>query len=69
MHNRYDFLDGGSARRKAATYTMDNTNTNIHVSSGIRTHDLSVLVRTKTIHALNHAATQIYIYIYIYIYI
>jgi hypothetical protein len=39
-------LDGGSDRRKAATYPQDNTNTeqkqtNIHASSGIRTHDLS----------------------------
>jgi hypothetical protein len=35
-------LDGGSARRKATTYTQDNTNTertNIHALSGIRTHD------------------------------
>jgi hypothetical protein len=39
-------LDGGSARRKAATYTQNNTNTNayidIHASSGIGTHDTSV---------------------------
>jgi hypothetical protein len=40
-------FDGGSARRKAATYTQKNTNTeytrtDIHVSSGIRTHDPSV---------------------------
>jgi hypothetical protein len=27
LHRRYDSLDGGSARRKAATYTQDNTNT------------------------------------------
>jgi hypothetical protein len=27
LHNRYDSLDGGSACRKAATYTQDNTNT------------------------------------------
>jgi hypothetical protein len=47
LNIRYDSLDGGSARRKAATYTQDNTNriiahTNIHASSGIRTHDPSV---------------------------
>jgi hypothetical protein len=27
IHSRYDFLDGGSARRKAAIYIEDNTNT------------------------------------------
>jgi hypothetical protein len=40
-------LDGGSARRKAATYTQNNANTekthtDIHALSGIRTHDSSV---------------------------
>jgi hypothetical protein len=40
-------LDGGTARRKAATYTQKNTNTelthtDIHASSEIRTHDPSV---------------------------
>jgi hypothetical protein len=41
-----DSLDGGSARRKAATYTQNKTNTekthtDIHASSGIGTHDPS----------------------------
>jgi hypothetical protein len=27
IHSRKDSLDGGSARRKAATYTQNNTNT------------------------------------------
>jgi hypothetical protein len=27
LHSRYDSLDGGSARLKAATYTQNNTNT------------------------------------------
>jgi hypothetical protein len=40
-------LDRGSARRKAATYTQNNTDaewthTDIHASSGIRAHDPSV---------------------------
>jgi hypothetical protein len=40
-------LNGGSARRKAAIYTQNNTNaeythTDIHASSGIRTYDPSV---------------------------
>jgi hypothetical protein len=47
LHSQYDSLDGGSARRKAATYTQDSINTeqtysDIHVLSGIRTHDPSV---------------------------
>ena len=33
LHSRYDSLDGGSARHKAATYTQSNTNTDIHVVS------------------------------------
>jgi hypothetical protein len=40
-------LDGTSASRKAATYTEKhkhrNTHRDIHASSGIRTHYLSVL--------------------------
>jgi hypothetical protein len=35
-------MDGGSARRKTATYAQNNTNTDNHALSGIRTHDLSV---------------------------
>jgi hypothetical protein len=36
-------MDGGSARRKAATYTnTEYTQTDIHASSGIRTHSPSV---------------------------
>jgi hypothetical protein len=27
IHSRQDFLDGGSARHKAATYTQNNKNT------------------------------------------
>jgi hypothetical protein len=27
VHSRYDSLDGGSARRKAGTYTQNYTNT------------------------------------------
>jgi hypothetical protein len=47
-HSQQDSLDGVSARRKAATYTQGSTNsinahnTDIHASSGIRTHDPSV---------------------------
>jgi hypothetical protein len=49
MYSRQDSLDGGSARRKAATYKQNNTNTeethtDVDGSSGIRTHDPSVRV-------------------------
>jgi hypothetical protein len=45
--SRYDSLDGGSARRKAATHTQNNTNTeytytDIRASSGIQSYDPSV---------------------------
>jgi hypothetical protein len=45
--SRYDFLDRKSTRRKVAAYTQDNTSTgetqtDIHVSIGIRTQDSSV---------------------------
>jgi hypothetical protein len=48
IHSRYDSLDGGSARRKASTYTEQNKhrinayNPDIHSLSGIRTHDPSI---------------------------
>jgi hypothetical protein len=42
IHSRLDSLDGGSDRRKAATYTQNNTNTDIHALGGTRTHDSSV---------------------------
>jgi hypothetical protein len=35
-------MDGGSARRKACTYTQNKRNTDIHVMSGIRTLDPSI---------------------------
>jgi hypothetical protein len=47
IHSRYYSLDGESARRKVVTCIQNNTNTekthtDIHVSSGIRTHDPNV---------------------------
>jgi hypothetical protein len=38
----YWTLASFSARRKAATYTQNNTNTDIHALSRIRTHDPSI---------------------------
>jgi hypothetical protein len=48
IDSRWDSLYGGSARRKASTYTQNNTNrinahnTDIRALSGIRTYDPSV---------------------------
>jgi hypothetical protein len=54
---------GDQPCRKAATYTEDNTNaeetrTNIHASRGFEPM-IPVFERTKTVHALDHAATVI----------
>jgi hypothetical protein len=42
-------LDEWSGHRKAATYTQDNINTDIHALSGIRTHDPSVQAREDSL--------------------
>jgi hypothetical protein len=52
-------LDGGSALRKAATYTEQhrhriNANTDIHALSGIRTHDPSVRADEDVIGTSNY---------------
>jgi hypothetical protein len=57
-------LDGGSARRKAATYTHNSTNTEkTHTQTSIPSvgfeHTISVFEREKTVHALDRAATVI----------
>jgi hypothetical protein len=44
-HSRQDSLGGGSARRKASTYTQNNTNI--------------AFERAKTVHGLDRAATVI----------
>jgi hypothetical protein len=41
LHIRYDSLDGGSARRKAAAYTQNKRRQNIYALNGMRTHYLS----------------------------
>jgi hypothetical protein len=46
IHSRWDSLDRGSARRKAANYTQNNTD--IHASSGIRTHDPGIRAGKKS---------------------
>jgi hypothetical protein len=56
-------LEGGSARRKVATYIQNNTNTeythrDIHASSGVRTQT-PVFEQAKTVHASDRAATVI----------
>jgi hypothetical protein len=47
LHSRYVSLNGGSARRKSATYIQnktkrEQTHRDIHASSGVRTHDPSI---------------------------
>jgi hypothetical protein len=41
LHRPQYRFDGGSTGSKAATCTQNNTNTDIHAFSGIRTHDPS----------------------------
>jgi hypothetical protein len=58
LHSRLDFLDGGSARRKAHSTTRTNNNcahnTDIHALNGIPAFE-----RAKTVHALDRVATVI----------
>jgi hypothetical protein len=61
IYSRYDSFDRGSARRKAATYTQNNTSRITHASSGIRNHDPSVPAGED---ALDRAATVTGIKIY-----
>jgi hypothetical protein len=63
VHSRQDSLEGGSAHRKAITYTQDNTNTNEYtqtctprVGSELTT---PVFERGKTVDALDRSATVI----------
>jgi hypothetical protein len=42
IHFATNVEDGGSARRKAATYTKKRTNTDIHALSGIQTQEPSI---------------------------
>jgi hypothetical protein len=57
--SRQDSLVGGSARHKAVAYIKDNTNiehTDMHTSSGIRTHDPSISAG-KDSSCFRHATT------------
>jgi hypothetical protein len=57
IHSWQDSLDGGSARRKAASYTQNNTQTQ---NKRTQTSMLRVAFeRAKTFHALDRAATVI----------
>jgi hypothetical protein len=65
IQSRYDYLDGGSARRKASTYTLNNINTDWkHIietampSVGFEA-TIPASERTKTVNALDRAATVI----------
>jgi hypothetical protein len=58
IHCRYDSLDGRSARRKATTYTQNKcTQTSMPLVGFEPT--IPVFERTKTVHALDRAATVI----------
>jgi hypothetical protein len=67
LHNRQDALYEGSARRKASTYTQNNTNrinahnTDIHALSEIRTHDLRVRASedSSCLRLRNHCDRQV----------
>jgi hypothetical protein len=62
IHSRYDPLDGGSANRKASTYTQDSINTEqTHASMPWVAFEptIPVFERVKTVHALDHADTVI----------
>jgi hypothetical protein len=61
IHSRYDSLDGGSTRRKAATYTQSQDKQNKRTQTfmprvGFEPTD-PVLVREKTVHASDRAAS------------
>jgi hypothetical protein len=61
LHSRYDSLDGGSARRKAATYTAQAHNKRTQTTMprvGLEP-TIPVYERAKTVHALDRAATAI----------
>jgi hypothetical protein len=52
LHSQQDSLDGGSARRKAATYTQDSTNPQTSMPQVGLEPTTSVFERAKTVHAL-----------------
>jgi hypothetical protein len=61
---RFVILDGGSARRKAATYTQDNTNTEqTHTQISMPWVEFELMIpafeRAKTVHAFDRAVTVI----------
>jgi hypothetical protein len=59
IHSRYDSFEGGSAGRKAATYTQNNTDTQTSMSRVGLEPPIPAFERAKTVYALDHAATAI----------
>jgi hypothetical protein len=60
LRSRYDSLDGGSARRKAATCTQDSTQIqNKHRHPSLDWDSNPRPQRAKTVHALDRTATVI----------
>jgi hypothetical protein len=59
MHSRYDSLHGGSAHRKAATYTEQHKHRmNARTPVGL-VSPTSVLERAKTVHYIGRAASEV----------
>jgi hypothetical protein len=58
IHSRQDSLEGGSARRKAATY-IQNKRRQTSMPRVEFEPTIPVLKRAKTVHALDRAATVI----------
>jgi hypothetical protein len=62
IHSLQESLDGGSAHRKASTYTRDSTNTvktQTFMSAVGLQPTIAVLERASTVHASDRAATLI----------
>jgi hypothetical protein len=59
IQSRWDSLDGGSVRRKAATYTQNNTKQNKRTQTSMPRSTIPAFERAKTFHALDRAATVI----------
>jgi hypothetical protein len=63
IHSGYDSLDGGSARRKASTFTKNNQTQNKRTKTSMPRVGFKLTIpaseRAKTVHALHRAATVI----------
>jgi hypothetical protein len=58
IHSRWNSLDGGSACRKASTYTQNKRTQASMPLMGFEP-TIPAFERTKTVHAVNHAVTVV----------